>query len=456
MPASPSAKKRATKRSTATCNDDGVRKRRTKNRNALANISNKGKQSREPCGKSAATSSRSHATKHKHLPSQKEDRSDTSRKRPCEIDRRHVQLVLDFISKEGHCEIPTKSECYQACRSLRNKQKKGELHEELLAKLNRTKMWFACGDDAKFARNASDLADLFEANGNFIIRSKGSFQPLYRFKLSLRKKHETNTMPARERSILKDFLGENFNKLFLPESKGAVARSSRQSNSSSSSNFDVGSRDKGYSSSTSADDSPGYASEQSDLHRGNNNQRHQWSSASIESSVSVASYGNESCHFSPTRSPTMSPSSAFDQDDDASASPASTITIESSKSIGDASSYHVAKSSQVLKSAAPPVQRTPLKTNFAAENASTASEQQKRFDKIGVYIRENEARAREVVELWSESRYSPLSKMYGDTLQQLAQRHKQLIKEQKKITCHDDYNIIVANKFTCRCCCYNS
>ena len=197
-------------------------------------------------------------------------------------------------------------------------------------------MWFACGDDAKFARNASDLADFVEANGNFSIRSKGSFQPLYRFKLSMRKKHETNTMPARERSILKDFLGENFNKLFLPESKGAVARSSRQSNSSSSSNFGVGSRDKGYSSSTSADDSPGYASEQSDLHRGKNKQRHQWSSASIESSVSVASYGNESCHFSPTRSRTMSPSSAFDQDNDASASPASTITIESSKSIGDA------------------------------------------------------------------------------------------------------------------------
>ena len=70
MPASPT-KKRSTKRSTATSNDDGVRKRRAKNRDALANISNKGKQSREPCEKSAATSFRSHATKHKHLPSQK-------------------------------------------------------------------------------------------------------------------------------------------------------------------------------------------------------------------------------------------------------------------------------------------------------------------------------------------------------------------------------------------------
>ena len=34
------------------------------------------------------------------------------------------------------------------------------------------KMWFACGDDAKFARNASDLADFVEANGNFSSEAK--------------------------------------------------------------------------------------------------------------------------------------------------------------------------------------------------------------------------------------------------------------------------------------------
>ena len=158
------AKKHATKRPAATSN--GVTKRR-KNRKALTNISNKSKQSRELCEKSAAIrSSRSRANKHKHLPAQKTDHSYTSKlpcekdsdtsKRPCEKDRQHVKLVLDFISKEGHSEIPTNNvKSYAALRALRNKQKQGELHKELLAKLNKTKLWFVSGTDARFARNAA-------------------------------------------------------------------------------------------------------------------------------------------------------------------------------------------------------------------------------------------------------------------------------------------------------------
>ena len=77
------AKKHATKRPAATSN--GVTKRR-KNRKALTNISNKSKQWREICEKSAAISSRSHANRHKHLPDQKEDHSYNTSKLSCEKD----------------------------------------------------------------------------------------------------------------------------------------------------------------------------------------------------------------------------------------------------------------------------------------------------------------------------------------------------------------------------------